>query len=593
MTLLRLTLRYARPYTPWIIGVLVFQTVATAAALALPGLNAAIIDRGVAQGDTAFIWATGLDMLLLCAVQLLTAIAGVVLGARVAMNVGRDLRRAVFHRIDGLEAEQLAGFGVPTLITRSTNDVQHVQVLVLMTLNTLVSAPIMCVGGIVLALRADASLAWLVWSSVLLLVIVVGGLVLRVLPMFRDLQGRIDEINGVLREQIVGIRTVRAFVREDHEAQKYRRVNEALTRISIRVGEVFVLMFPAISMILHLASAAVLWFGGHQVAAGELNIGSLTAFLQYLVQILVALMTAVFMIMLIPRAMVASERIQEVLGAPELHTGALGQLPPAETPTENRVEFADATYGYPRAAEPVVQGVSFAVEPGTVTAVVGATGSGKSTLVGMLAGFTRPQRGSVTIGGVDVSRLSREQRSHVIGLVPQRAILFSGTVASNLRLADPDASDEALWAALRVAQAEDFVRALPEGLDAPIAQGGANVSGGQRQRLCIARAVVAQPRLYVLDDAFSALDVVTDARVRSALAAAADGASMVVVAQRIATVESADRIIVLDRGRVVGAGSHEQLLRTCPEYMEIVASQADTGEGTPPSAPVSQEGTQA
>lgn len=583
MKLLRLVGRHAKPYTVWILGVFVFQAIATGAALALPGLNAAIIDRGVAAGDTGLIWGIGLDMLLVCAVQLMSAIAGIVLGARVATNVGRDLRRAVFHRVDGMETEQLAAFGVPTLITRATNDVQQVQILVLMTLNIFISAPIMTIGGIVLALREDANLAWLVWSAVILLVIVVGGLVLWVMPMFRQLQGRIDEINGVLREQIVGVRTVRAFVREAHETERYERVNAALTTVSVRVGQVFVVMFPVISMILHLASAAVLWFGGHQITAGELQIGSMTAFLQYLIQILVALMTAVFMVMMVPRAAVSAERIQEVLSVSDAHDEGRGE--PAELPRGNRIEFTGVEYGYPGAAEPVVRDVSFTVEPGTTTAIVGATGSGKSTLVGLLAGFMRPRRGSVRVGGVDVARLSREQRSRVIGLVPQRATLFSGTVASNLRIANPEASDAALWAALDAAQAADFVRALDGGLDAPIAQGGSNVSGGQRQRLCIARALLADAGVLLLDDSFSALDAVTDARLRAALADTAAGVSRVIVAQRIASVADADQIIVLDGGTVAGMGTHEELLLSCAEYREIVASQTGDPDPDPDQAP--------
>lgn len=572
MELLRLSLRYARPYTACIVGVFVFQAVAAGAALTLPGLNAAIIDQGVASGNTGLIWGIGLDMLFVCAVQLLSAIAGIVLGAKVATNLGRDLRRAVFHGVDGMDTEQFAAFGVPTLITRATNDVQQVQMLVLMTLNIFISAPIMTVGGIVLALREDVHLAWLVWSAVILLLVVVGGLVLRVMPMFREMQGRIDEINGVLREQIVGVRTVRAFVREVHETERYERVNAALTRVSVRVGQVFVVMFPVISMILHLASAAVLWFGGRQVAAGELQIGSMTAFLQYLIQILVSLMTAVFMVMMVPRAVVSAERIHEILSVSRGHDAA--QDHPVLPPEGVRIEFDRVEYGYPGAAEPVVRDISFTVDPGTTTAIVGATGAGKSTLVALLAGFVRPGRGTVRVGGVDVASLTREQRARVVGLVPQRATLFSGTVASNLRLADPQADEARLWAALEVAQAAEFVRAFPEGLDAPIAQGGSNVSGGQRQRLCIARALVADTGVVVLDDSFSALDAVTDARLRGALADVSQGVSRVVVAQRIATVAEADQIIVLDAGTIAGVGTHEELLRGCSEYREIVASQS-------------------
>ncbi|KQQ06221.1 MULTISPECIES: ABC transporter ATP-binding protein [unclassified Rathayibacter] len=570
MILLRLAASYAKPYTRWVVAVVVLQLVSTLAALYLPSLNAEIIDQGIGRGDTDFIWATGVTMLGVCLVQVVTAIGGVYFGARTAMAVGRDLRRDVYRRVDSLSGLEVGGFGTATLITRGTNDVQQVQMLVLMTLNFMVSAPIMCVGGIIFALREDAGLSWLVWVSVPLLFVVVGVLVFLLLPLFRLMQDRIDGINSVLREQITGIRVVRAFVREPFESERYRRSNAAITEVSIKVGNIFVLMFPAIMMILHLATAAVLWFGGQRVDAGQMQIGSLTAFLQYLLQILTAVMMGVFMVMMIPRAVVCAERIKEVLDARTSLTTPAGGV---SAPTTGRVEFSGVTFGYPGAERPVLSSVDLVAEPGRTTAIVGSTGAGKTTLLGLVPRLFDPQQGAVTIDGVPVSSLDRAQLARVIGLVPQRPYLFSGTIASNLRFGRPDATDAELWEALRIAQGEDFVRAKERGLDEPVSQGGTNVSGGQRQRLCIARALVARPRVFLFDDSFSALDVATDARLRESLADATTDATVIIVAQRVSTIRHADSIVVLDAGRIVGRGTHDELLESNATYREIVESQ--------------------
>ena len=569
MKLARLAFRHARPYWAWIAAVLVLQLASTIAALYLPSLNAQIIDLGISKGDTGFIWNTGTTMVAVCFVQLATAIGGIYFGARTAMAIGRDLRREVYHRVNALGALDVSRFGTATLITRNTNDVQQVQMLVLMALNFMVSTPIMCIGGIVMALREDVGLSWLVWVSVPLLFAVVGFLVVKLLPLFRDMQGRIDDVNGVLREQITGIRVIRAFVREKFEAERYRAANLSLTRVSVRVGNLFVLMFPLIMMILHLATAAVLWFGGERVNAGQMQVGSLTAFLQYLLQILVAVMMGVFMVMMIPRAAISAERLDEVLSAqPSLAVPAGTELP-----TGHAVEFSGVTFGYPGAERPVLNNVSFTARAGTTTAIVGSTGSGKSTLLNLVPRLFDPQEGTVRIGGVDVSELNRRQVAGLVGLVPQKPYLFSGTIASNLLFGRPDADNDELWEALRVAQAKDFVAEKPKQLDAPIAQGGTNVSGGQRQRLCIARALAARPQIFLFDDSFSALDVGTDQRLRESLHEATGGATVIIVAQRISTIREADHIIVLDNGEVVGAGTHDELLDTNDTYREIVESQ--------------------
>ena len=576
MALLRLTLHHAKPYWAWVVGVLVLQLLSTIAALWLPSLNAQIIDKGITLGDIDFIWSTGGLMLAVSFGQLAAAVLAVYCGARVAMSVGRDLRREVFRKVDSLSTLEATKFGAGTLITRGTNDVQQVQMLVLMTMNFMISAPIMAIGGIIMALREDAGMSWLVWASVAILAVIVGFLVWLLLPLFRQMQDRVDDINSVLREQIMGIRVVRAFVREPFEENRYRVANENITRISVQVGNVFVLMFPIIMMVLHLATAAVLWFGGHRVEAGDVEIGSLTAFLQYLLQILMAVMMGVFMVMMIPRAVVCAERIRELLDTKSSLQFAENEQ--VATPTMGQVEFNDVTFGFPGAELPVIKNVSFVAEPGKTTAIIGSTGSGKTTLLGLMLRLFDPQEGSVTIDGAQVSSLTRAQLAATLGLVPQRPYLFGGTIASNLRFGNTDASDEELWEALRVAQGEDFVREKENGLEEPVSQGGTSVSGGQRQRLSIARALVAKPRVYLFDDSFSALDVATDARLRAALPSATAGATTIIVAQRVSTITDADQILVLEDGELVGRGTHHELLENNSVYQEIVRSQLTEAE---------------
>lgn len=571
MTLLRLALAYARPYRTWVLAVVALQLVSTIAALYLPSLNGRIIDEGVSTGNTGLIWALGREMLIWCAVQAATAITAIYFGAKTAMAVGRDIRRDIYRKVDSLGALDISAIGTGSLITRNTNDVQQVQMLVLMTLNFMVSTPIMCVGGIIMALREDVGLSWLVWVSVPVLFVIVGFLVRTLLPLFRLMQERIDRINDVTREQVVGLRVIRAFVREPFEEERYREANAAITDTSIKVGNVFVLMFPVIMMILHIVTAAVLWFGGYRVDAGEMNVGQLSAFLQYVLQILVAVMMGTFMVMMIPRAVVCAERIDELLGTETSMT--VRERSATSLPSAGRVVFENVTFGYPGAERPVLDDVSFVAEPGTTTAIVGSTGAGKTTLVKLIPRLFDPQSGRVTIDDVPVDTMDRHQIAGVVGLVPQRPYLFSGTIASNLRFGNADATDEELWEALEVAQGADFVREKEGQLEARVSQGGTNVSGGQRQRLCIARALVARPKVYVFDDSFSALDVATDARLRAALAEATGGATVIIVAQRVSTIVEADNIVVLDNGVVVGQGTHEQLLESNETYREIVESQ--------------------
>lgn len=575
MALLRLSLKYAKNYWPFITLVVILQLASTIAALYLPSLNARIIDEGVAKGDTDFIWSTGMTMLLVCLVQVVTAITAIYFGARTGMGVGRDLRRAIYRQVDDLSMLEVGKFGSATLITRNTNDVQQVQMLVLMTLNFMVSTPIMCIGGIIMALREDAGLSWLVWVSVPVLFIVVAILVYLLMPLFRRMQDQVDDINGVLREQITGIRVIRAFVREPFETDRYADANRALTETSVKVGNLFVLMFPAIMMILHLATAAVLWFGGHRVDAGQMEVGSLTAFLQYLLQILVAVMMGVFMMMMIPRAVVCAERIAEILDTRSTMTIPAGVT---ELPGRGELEFRNVTFGYPGAEVPVLEGLNFTAQPGTTTAIIGSTGSGKSTIVNLIPRLIDPQVGEILIDGTPVTEFNRHQLAQLIGLVPQKPYLFSGTIASNLRFGNENATDEELWEALRIAQADDFVSEKEDKLSERVAQGGTNYSGGQRQRLCIARALTVKPQIYVFDDSFSALDVATDARLRAALDESTGDATVIVVAQRVSTIRDADQIVVLEAGKIVGRGTHEELAEANPTYREIIESQLTTEE---------------
>ncbi|MEE1617777.1 ABC transporter ATP-binding protein [Brachybacterium sp. J153] len=582
-TLLR---RHLRPYVPHVIAVAVLQLATVLATLYLPSLNADIIDNGVATGDTDYIWRVGGIMMIVAIVQVITAIASVWFGARTAMGVGRDIRRSVYTRVDRFSTEEMGRYGAPTLITRATNDVQQVQMLVLMALNFMVMVPIMSIGGIIMAIQEDPGLSWLVWVSVPVLMLIVGVLVVRLMPLFQRMQDNIDAINGVMREQIMGIRVVRAFVREEHETARFRDANAVLTDTSVRIGRLFVIMGPAITVVLHLATAAVLWFGGHRVDAGLVEVGALTAFMQYLLQILMAVMMGTFMFMMFPRAIISARRIGEVLDtAPTLlEPGAPTPLPGADGGVT--VEFRDVTFAYPGAEAPVLDGVSFTAEAGRTTAIIGSTGAGKTTLVNLIPRLHDATGGQVLLNGVPVTDLARADISRAVGIVPQKPYLFSGTIADNLRFGDPSADDAALWEALEVAQGADFVRerttgegdAVASGLESTVSQGGTNVSGGQRQRLCIARTLVAAPRVFVFDDSFSALDVTTDGKVRAGLAAHTRGATTIIVAQRISTITSADQILVLEEGRIVGRGTHEELLESSQTYREIVDSQITAEE---------------
>ena len=574
MDLVRILFTRSAPYTPYVLAVLILQALSTAATLYLPSLNAKIIDEGVSKGDIDYIWRTGGIMLIVAFVQVITAIGAVWCGSRTAMGVGRDLRSEVFRKVTTFSAEDMNKFGTPTLITRGTNDVQQVQMVYMMMLNFMVTAPIMSIGGIIMAIREDAGLSWLVWVSVAVLLGTISVLIARLMPLFRSMQDKLDTINGTLREQITGIRVVRAFVREAYETERFTKANKDITQLSLKIGQLFVLMFPLITVILNVATGAVLWFGGQRVDAGLVDVGGLTAFLQYLLQILASVMMGTFMAMMLPRALVCARRITGVLS----HEPSITPPKDTVTPATNSgtVEFRNVSFSYAGADAPVLEDISFTAPPGTTTAIIGSTGAGKTTLLSLIPRLYVPSEGEVLIDATPTTSLSRPDIVSRVSLVPQKAYLFSGTVASNLRLGRPEATDDELWEALRVAQA-DFV----DDLGMPIAQGGTNVSGGQRQRLSIARMLVAQPRIYLFDDSFSALDVVTDANVRTAMhqsfAQRGEAVTTIIVAQRVASIQDADQILVIDKGRIVARGTHTELLNSSDVYQEIVKSQETAG----------------
>jgi ATP-binding cassette subfamily B protein len=552
------------------------QFLQTCATLYLPTLNADIIDRGVVNGDTGYIMGYGALMIGISLVQVVCNIGAVYYGARTASALGRDLRGAVFDRVQSFSAREVGHFGAPTLITRTTNDVQQVQMLALMTFTLMVSAPIMCVGGIVLALGLDVPLSGVLVAVVPVLGVCVTLIVRRLRPLFRSMQGRLDTVNRVLREQISGNRVIRAFVRDEYEQQRFREANTELTRFALGTGNLLALMFPIVMTVVNLSSIAVVWFGAHRIDSGGMQIGDLTAFLAYLMQIVMSVMMATFMFMMVPRAEVCAERIQEVLDT------SSSVVPPSAPVRELRrhghLEIRGAGFRYPGAEEPVLRAVDLVARPGETTAVIGSTGSGKSTLLGLVPRLFDATEGQVLVDGVEVADIDPQLLARTVGLVPQKPYLFAGTVATNLRYGNPDATDEELWHALEVAQGKEFVERLEGGLDAPIAQGGTNVSGGQRQRLAIARTLVQRPEIYLFDDSFSALDYATDAALRAALGRETADATVVIVAQRVATIRDADRIVVLDEGRVVGTGRHHELMADNETYREIVLSQLTEAE---------------
>ncbi|CAN5505671.1 ABC transporter ATP-binding protein [soil metagenome] len=574
--LIKLIGQYIKPHWRLIVGVVVFQLAQSIASLYLPALNADIIDNGIAKGDTAYILQTGVMMLGITLVQIAAAITAVYFGAKAAMGLGRDLRNAIFTRVGEFSEREVSKFGAPSLITRTTNDVQQVQMLVLMTCTLLVSAPILAIGGVIMALQQDVELSWIMVVAVPVLLVAIGLIVVRMVPLFRLMQARIDTVNRVLREQLTGIRVIRAFVREDRETDRFEKANADVTRTALSAGRLFALVFPVVMLIMNVSSVAVLWFGAFRVEDGSMQIGALTAFLTYLIQILMAVMMATFMAIMIPRAAVSADRISEVMGTET--SVVLPENPVTQLRSSGTVELKDVSFSYPGAEQPVLRKISFVAKTGETTAIIGSTGAGKTTLVNLLPRLFDATGGSVLIDGVDVRELDPDLLWGRIGLVPQKAYLFSGTVASNLRYGKPDATDDELWQALETAQAKDFVQEMPEGLDAPIAQGGTNVSGGQRQRLAIARALIKRSEILVFDDSFSALDTATDARLRRALAKAERATTKIIVAQRVSTIVDADQILVLEDGEIVGRGTHDELLASNETYAEIVNSQLKAEE---------------
>jgi ATP-binding cassette subfamily B multidrug efflux pump len=576
----KLLVEYLRPHRKLLAAVVVFQLAQSIASLYLPTLNADIIDEGVAKGNVGYILSLGGVMLGITLLQIVCAVIAVYFAAKAAMGVGRDLRDAIFTRVGEFSEQEVTKFGAPSLITRSTNDVQQVQQLVLMSATMLVTAPMLSIGGVIMAVRQDAQLSWLIAVAVPVLLVAVGLLTARMVPLFRKMQTRIDTVNRVLREQLTGIRVVRAFVREDIETERFARANADVTDTALRAGRLMALAFPVVMLVLNVSSVAVIWFGSFRIQDGSMQVGTLIAFLSYLLQILMSVMMATFMAVMIPRAAVSGDRIGEVL---RTESSVRPPLHPVSTTAgqdfrRGELEMRDVGFAYPGADQPVLTGISFTARAGQTTAIIGSTGAGKTTLVNLMPRLFDATKGSVLMNGVDVRELHPDLLWGHIGLVPQRPYLFSGTVRSNLQYGKPDATEDELWTALEIAQARDFVERMDEGLDAPISQGGTNVSGGQRQRLAIARALVKRPELYIFDDSFSSLDTGTDARLRQALKRSTAGATLVIIAQRVSSIVDADQILVLDDGRIVGRGTHRELLETSETYREIVSSQLAAAE---------------
>ncbi|MET3141634.1 UNVERIFIED_ORG: ATP-binding cassette subfamily B protein [Arthrobacter sp. UYEF10] len=572
----KLLVEYLRPHRQLLIAVVIFQLAQSIASLYLPTLNADIIDEGVAKGDTGVILSLGGLMLAITLLQIICAVIAVYFGAKAAMGVGRDLRGAIFTRVGEFSEQEVTKFGAPSLITRSTNDVQQVQQLVLMAATMMVAAPMLAIGGVIMAVRQDVQLSWLIAVAVPVLMIGVGLIISRMVPLFRKMQVRIDTVNRVLREQLTGIRVVRAFVREDIESARFAQANEDVTDTALRAGRLMALAFPVVMLVLNVSSVAVIWFGSFRIEDGSMQVGTLIAFLSYLMQILMSVMMATFMAVMIPRAAVSADRIGEVLGTASSVRPPNNPISSAVSSDGHRrgqLEMRDVGFAYPGADQPVLSGLSFTAKAGQTTAIIGSTGAGKTTLVNLMPRLFDTTTGSVRVDGVDVRELHPDLLWGHIGLVPQRPYLFTGTVRSNLQYGKPDATEDECWSALEIAQARDFVEEMEGGLDAPISQGGTNVSGGQRQRLAIARALVKRPELYIFDDSFSSLDTGTDARLRQALKRNTGGATLVIIAQRVSSIVDADQILVLDDGRIVARGTHGELLEDSETYREIVSSQ--------------------
>lgn len=563
---------FTRPYWAKIVIITLLVLAQVVISLYLPSMNADIINNGVATGDIDYIWRVGVEMLALTVVSVGVSVAAAYGTAFVSMSFARDLRSAVFRKVLAFNAHDVDRFGTPSLITRNTNDIQQVQVLVTMGLSMLLMAPLTMIGGVVMALRHNPTMSLLILVAVPAMGVLIGVMMKIAIPEFRTIQTRIDRINGVLREQITGMRVIRAFVRDDFEQARFAEANQALKDTSLKINRIFALAMPILGLILNFSTVGVVWFGARLVSTGDMQIGDISAFLSYLMQILISVMLATMASMLVPRAAASAERIKAVLDVqPEITDPA---HPVAQT-QPGAIEFRGVQFRYPGAEEPVLNDISFRVEPGQFTAFVGGTGSGKSTLIGLLARFFDTSAGTVLVGGVDVREQHRETLYRSLGLVPQRAYLFGGSVRDNVRFGAPELTDDEVWRALEIAQAAEFVRELENGLDYAIAQGGQNLSGGQKQRMAIARAIARRPQVYVLDDSFSALDAATDARLRSSLQREMEDSTVIVVAQRVSTVLHADRIIVLDEGGVAGIGTHEELMATCTAYQEIVGSQME------------------